>query len=355
MSQLSRLTIVIPTYNRQRFALRNMRFWSGKHVHLFVMDGSSQTIKLEDLVGLADNVHYIWMPVSLEERLRVAIELVDTEFVVMLPDDEFFLPSGLQCCIDELDSRKDVIVCVGRCLNFWAAKNHLTVSPRYAFWPSILQETSQGRMEANMSTLNSLTIYGVMRRDPWVNCVKLIAERVFSCCYVTEQLFELFSSYQGKSRVIDALMWFRSGENPPTAFKGWNRDYHFQHWYLDQRNTAEINVMFDILRKNVLLVTPGADRTSLEGLRKAIDIFVIRVEEATKGQSKIKKQLRKCAEIIAANLPKKIKYPIKRVLGLTRTEFPFREIPERLKQVGISCDVDDLMDVEDSLKQFYKS
>ena len=355
-SNLSKLSLVIPTYNRQRFALRNMWFWSGSPVQLFVLDGSRQAISQEQLAGLSDNVHYMWMPDSLEERLMAVTQLLKTQYAAMLSDDEFFLPNGLQCCIDELESREDLIVCIGRCLNFWATKQRMTVSHRYMSWPSILHESAQGRMEANMSTLNSLTIYGVMRRDPWINCIKLVTEKTFSCCYVTEQLFELFSSYQGKSRVIDVLSWFRSGENHPTSFKGWNRDYHFQHWYLDQRNADELNIMFDILRKNALLITPEVDQESLDqGLRKAIDIFVTKIEASKTLVGEIKKPFRKWAEIIAANLPKNVKYPLKDVLGLTKNEFPFEKIPERLQQVSFSCDAADLMSVKESLKQFYGS
>ncbi|MBI4208589.1 MAG: TIGR00180 family glycosyltransferase [Deltaproteobacteria bacterium] len=356
MSSLSSLSLVTPTYNRQRFALRSMRFWSGKGAHVIMIDGSSQPIPQEHLAGVADNVRYMWMPISLEERLRAATQLLDTEYVALLADDEFFLPNGLQRCIDELESREDVIACVGRCLNFWATKRRLTVSHRYMSWPSILQESAQERMEAKMATLHALTIYGVVRRDPWVNCIRLVTEKVFSCCYVTEHLFELFSSYQGKSRVIDVLSWFRSGENHPTSFKGWNRDYHFEHWYREQRNAAEISEMFDIIKKSVLSVTPGTDQASLDhGLRKAIDILVNRAEAGKTRVSKIIAPFRKCAYVIAANLPKKVKYPLKHMLGLSRNEFPFEEIPERLKQVGISCDAADLMGVKESLKQFYGS
>lgn len=356
MANLSDLTVVILSYQRQGYLARNMAYWSGKPPTVIVLDGTERPLSSEILGKMAPNIHYHWMNVKYEDRLRAAIPLIKTKYVVQLSDDEYFLPSGLQSCIDELESHDDLIVCVGRCMNFWfwPSKRRITVSHRYMNWPSILQESAQERMEAKMLNLGALTIYGVMRRDPWVNCIRLITEIAFSCCYVTEQLFELFSSYQGKSRVIDVLSWFRSGENHPKSFKGWNRDYHFEHWYRERRNAAEISTMFDILTKNALLVTPGAERTSLDrGLRKAIDIFVSQAEAGKTRMSKIKTPFRKCAETIAANLPKSIKYPLKDVLGLTRDHFDFNQLPERLAKAGIACNVDDLNHVAASLRRFY--
>lgn len=354
MTDLSDLTVVIVSYQRQNFLVRSMAYWSGKLPTVIVVDGTERPISRKVLERMSTNIRYHWMNAKYEDRLRSVIPLIETKYVVQLSDDEYFLPSGLQSCIDMLESSDDVVACVGRCMNFWPSKKGTAVSHRYMNWPSILQNSAQERMEAKMATLHALTIYGVMRRDPWINCIRLITERAFSCCYVTEHLFELFSSYQGKSKVIDVLSWFRSGENHPKSFRGWNRDYHFEHWYREQRNAAEINTMFDILRKNVLLVTPATDQVLLDqGLRKAIDIFVRQAEVGKTRMSKIKAPFRKCAEMIAANLPKSIKYPLKDMLGLTRAHFDFNHLPERLTKMGIACNVDDLNQIATSLRQFY--
>lgn len=354
MVDLSELTVVIISYQRQDFLARNMLYWSGMLPTVIVVDGTERPIMSKVLEQMASNIHYYWMHTKYEDRLRSVIPLIKTKYVVQLSDDEYFLPTGLQRCMDVLESERDVIACVGRCMNFWPTKKGTTVSHRYMNWPSILQDSAQERMEAKMFNLGALTIYGVMRRDPWINCIRLITEKAFSCCYVTEHLFELFSAYQGKSRVIDVLSWFRSGENHPKSFKGWNRDYHFEHWYRKQQNADEINTMFDILRKNVLLVTPEADPVLLDqGLRKAIEIFVRQAEAGKTRMSKIKAPFRKFAELIAANLPKSIKYPLKDILGLTRDHFDFNQLPERLAKVGIACHVDDLNQVVNSLRRFY--
>src|SRR3989344_4065841 len=101
MSLLSKLTLVIPTYNRQRYVLRNMRYWSGSMVAVHVLDGSEQPILAEEMVGLAANVNYHYLPIPILERLQRAVDLVQTEYVALLGDDEFFVPNALQACISE--------------------------------------------------------------------------------------------------------------------------------------------------------------------------------------------------------------------------------------------------------------
>ena len=83
MSLLSKLTLVIPTYQRQRYALRNMRYWSGSEVTLHVLDGSEQPIPAEEMAGITANINYHHMPVSWIDRIEKAGNLVQTKYAAM--------------------------------------------------------------------------------------------------------------------------------------------------------------------------------------------------------------------------------------------------------------------------------
>lgn len=354
MSQLSKLTIIILTYNRPLFAIRSMKYWSGSDITVHILDGSSEALKETKRQGISDNVHYHHLPISLYERLKLSVDMVKTEFSVLLSDDEYFLPKGLEICINELDNNKDIVACMGRCLYMWPRKGRITLIPYYMWWKSIMQDTPQERMEASMSVLHSVTIYAVMRSENWINCIKILAEKEFSCVYIPEHQFELFSVYQGKAKLIDELTWLRSGENHPTAFKNWNRDFGLEDWYRKKGNEEEFNEFFKILTKHALAYDPGINIDETEkGFRKAGNIWVVKAESGKTRMSKIKEPFRKFAEKIAANLPKSIKYPLKDLLGLNKNQFDFKEIPEKLKEMGISFDIDNLRVIEKQLKDFY--
>jgi glycosyltransferase domain-containing protein len=354
MANLSDLTVVILSYQRLLFLVRSMEYWSGKLPTVIILDGTETPVPDEVLNRMAPNIKYNWNPVKYEDRLRSVIPMIQTRYVVQLSDDEFFLPNGLQRCINELETDEELVACVGRCLYFWPRKGRITVMNYYTWWKSILQNSAQERMEETMNTMHALTIYGVVRCENWINCIKVLTEKAFTCCYVTEHQFELFSSYQGKAKIIDVLSWFRSGENHPKSFKNWDRSYHFEHWYRKPENAQEVNELFKVLMKYAIRFDPEIDRDTTEkGFRKAVEIFVTKAESGKTKRSEFMVPFRKFADTIAANLPRKIKYPLKEILGLAKGQFEFTEIPDRLDKMGITYQTEDLKDVERSLQKFY--
>ena len=80
-SILKKMTIVMPTYERLEFAIRNMNYWSGKQVQLLVLDGSKQKISDKELEKFSDNIKYYHLPISMAERLKFAKNLIFTEYV----------------------------------------------------------------------------------------------------------------------------------------------------------------------------------------------------------------------------------------------------------------------------------
>ena len=118
---LQRLTLVVPTYERAKYALRNMRYWSGRGPTIHVLDGSKQPIDLNSLAAFGGNIHYHHRPEPIAKRIERAFQLIDSEYVAMLCDDEFFLPSGLKASIDELDRDREIVACMGSPLGFKAS------------------------------------------------------------------------------------------------------------------------------------------------------------------------------------------------------------------------------------------
>ena len=111
MPDLSDLTIIIISYKRRNYALRSLKYWSGKGVRVHLLDGSAESIPENLLQGLEENITYHHLYKSLFERLRIGPELVETEYSILLGDDEFFLPSALQACIDELEADRSLVAC----------------------------------------------------------------------------------------------------------------------------------------------------------------------------------------------------------------------------------------------------
>lgn len=224
-SLLRKLTIILPTYNRQAYALRAMNFWSGSGVTLHVLDGSSKAIKDRHLAKIGKNVNYHHMPVSIIERLKKIVECLNTEYTMLSGDDDTFLISSIEKCIYEIEVSKELISCIGRSLGFLSDQVSVKGFPVYTEMRgySLLQDDPIERMISHMNPYTCSIIYSVVQTDAWKKAMTALVEKDFQVPGLEELQFELVVSYLGKSKVIEELMWLRSFENapirdyPPTA------------------------------------------------------------------------------------------------------------------------------------------
>ena len=68
-SELSKLTLVMATYGRQKHAIRNMTYWSNTGVIFLVLDASPIPISNEILKNFSDNIIYIHDKSHYNQRL----------------------------------------------------------------------------------------------------------------------------------------------------------------------------------------------------------------------------------------------------------------------------------------------
>jgi glycosyltransferase domain-containing protein len=243
MKNLSELTIVMLTYNRPDYALRQMRFWSGAPATLLVLDGSKNPIKKEDLEGIESNIQYYHMPCSYEERFSKALDLITTPFTISLCDDEFFVPSTLDKNITFLKQNPEYVACIGRCLKFIYLNTGISTSIKYGKFKNyrVVENTPKERVAKHMTDYMHSTMYAVQRSDVWKKTISLLTmgNFHFSCPYVLEMLIEISTVYQGKATTTDELMWLRSEENAPAD--GEDRKVSIHRWMQDEKYSAEVS------------------------------------------------------------------------------------------------------------------
>lgn len=253
MSHLSNLSLVVLTYNRPLYAIRQMRFWTGTPVNLFILDGSEFAINDNDLaqLKLSNNIYYHHWPYPIEERVKQIIPLISTSYVVLLGDDDFFIPSSLIACINELEGNKDMVACMGRTLVFSIDSMGITGKPFYSEMKNykIDENNASDRMIEHMKNYTCSTIYAVHKAEIWKNCMTIFSSgnNKYSSSYPLELEFEMASAYFGKSKVINNLMWLRSKENPPVNTTDHNRKLPFEEWIHDQKYGAEVELFYTTL------------------------------------------------------------------------------------------------------------
>jgi glycosyltransferase domain-containing protein len=283
MHILSKLTLVLFTYNRQDYALRNMRYWSGRGAKILVLDGTDQAIDSVLLEELESNIKYHHLPISIHERLAYSITLIEeeSEFVALYGDDEFFSQSALENCIVELEKDPSLVSCMGRTIGFNPTENGLIGRSMYNEMKDyiLMQDDPIDRMVAHMGNYTSSTIYSVIRTPVWKRATNAFVKNLFNVFSIEEYIFEMVVTYMGKSKVIPVLYWFRSLENERII----QNDNKFNIWW-NSSECMEEKELFINLMVNSLSCENDIDKIKLrKGIIKTGDAFTVWANELAIG------------------------------------------------------------------------
>ena len=122
---LSKLTVVIPSYCRQDFIIRQCANWHGSGASVVIMDGSPKPLANtlhQAITDLAD-ITYLHSTADAVDRLKHAATLIKTPYAVLCSDDEFLLASGLCSAIALLEQDQDLVACIGQSLLYYLLNN----------------------------------------------------------------------------------------------------------------------------------------------------------------------------------------------------------------------------------------
>lgn len=237
MNKLSKLSIVIPTINRQKYALQQMIYWSSTKIPIYILDGSKEPMDYNSY-HLGNNIHYYHLPISKEERIYQSTKFIKTPYVMFLCDDEFLIINTLTKCIDYLDDNRDFISCGGRCFGFHQTAKGVMINPIYINMKSHVNKDPTIRMTEHMNPYVPSFHYSMLRTDIWknniidINCQYDVSVPSFINGSVFEVLFELYTCYQGKSMIIDDIMSLRNMMvNPIDCIQPSDRISSLKVWY----------------------------------------------------------------------------------------------------------------------------
>lgn len=234
---LEKLTIVIFSYNRHKYLIRTIKYWSRYNVKLLVLDGSST--KLNDICLQKKNIKYVYNTSGLYKRLLSSINYIDTEFTILSCDDEFYLPSALSSCIEFLYKEIEFSNCGGRAIGFRTDKKDIFGMKAYPKLNdfSLSHNNAIDRATKHFSNYVPAHFYSVMRTRKW----KIICRHVFEKQYNLDAAFELQVEFlcviAGKSKIIPELMWLRNKEVVPINFDLKKLDK--QKWWFDKKYKNE--------------------------------------------------------------------------------------------------------------------
>jgi len=314
-TDLGRLTLVVPTYNRQEFTLRLINYWSDKGPRLIVLDGSARPIKSKTLDGLGLHIQYFHQPIGMYQRLLESLNFIQTEFVALAGDDEFYVPSAVEACIVELDNDAAMVACCGRALGFTPKSQMLIGRTQYPLLEkyAVDSDLSEMRVSQHMRYYVPSLIYAICRTQQWKASWKYILSKEFPAFAIGELQFEMCMSYAGKSKVISELMWLRSNnENKPVhgTDPSLNPTKRFPHWWRNTENVIEYEEFISIMTKAFAELKPNGSNDTRSVVIDGVEAYLDFVGERANARN-MKSVLRNVA---AKVIPESLKPHIKALL-----------------------------------------
>lgn len=272
--ELRYLTVVIPSYCRQPFLLRQIVYWMNTPATLIILDGSPEPLPL-DLLNLSDKklkLTYVHNPVHPIDRLDDLPRLIKTKYVVMCGDDEFHLQCGLRKAIQRLEEKLDEIGCMGQSLRYFISKDksNIVYGMGYPHFKYEVQSVNpRVRFKQAMEQYNAATPYAVMRKEVWLEAA--VSSTKTACKEVWEVQQALTTYSAGKFSTVDVVYWLRSDENPPIADTDIYKNVSFPEWlqsrvYASERKKV-IGSIAAVLKKYGDISMAKAESLAHDGLR----------------------------------------------------------------------------------------
>ena len=361
MASLADLTLVIPAYNRPAYLERQIDFWSATNVHLCILDGSKESAPQSLIDRMGPNIYYRHLPIGFNERLVMACDLVQTKYVALLGDDELYAPHGLSDCIEALEADSRLIACVGRAMYFFERDGQIFGNQVYEKSENLVHSFGSDIDRLNESSVDiergPYLLYGLFKSSEWKKTVQVSYGRKYSSGYVYELAFHLIATLLGPTRMVESLVWMRSGENPAMSSDAVNRKIGIGEWGTDSRYVGEVAYFVDAI-VDVVVSEGRLTKAQLQDtLLHAVQGFV---------QYSLHKPKRPIAYwhrtlyFLARQTPKFLKQLLKRYMPtMLGTALDYRGVPmaeavAEMQGRGIASNAQEMLGLENFLLSFHK-
>ena len=205
------LTIIILTFNRPKILKELLRYHAEFRGNIIVADGSK---KPEYINASCDRIRYIHLPseghdfYSVQERLKAAIYIVKTPYVLLHADRRFVTHSGINVCLDFLEKNRNVSAADGRYIYFTGPEGNYSAIPHYYVrnYFSTTAEDFKQRMKDSYEFGYRPNFYSVMRTEVWKDYVDYFPADVLKVhvCF-TEFFLQMVVCMHGKIACLPVL------------------------------------------------------------------------------------------------------------------------------------------------------
>lgn len=228
------LTIVVATFERPKFILRQIKYLSNLNTRVIITDGSKTPLS-SDLLSIIEkmpHIEYVHNERSYVERISSIANEIYTPFAMCLADDDLYLQTGLFSAIKKLEEDLSAVACMGQSLGLDRAFNRAylfkygTNLRNY----EVSEKSAEQRLWSGFSGYRSATPYAVFRTDAFSKVWS--ARENLTCLEAVEYENAIRTYIEGKLVTTESIYWLRSFETEPVpSIIDGSRATDFSTWF----------------------------------------------------------------------------------------------------------------------------
>lgn len=228
-----RLTVLLTLKDRSPFTFRWMRYANAVHFpfKIFIADGGSDD-RVPEVLGNKTNFpelnyEYVRYPfdrtyTDFYHKVENALKRITTPYVVMVDNDDFYIPAGMTRAVDFLESHLDYVSCRGEYIGFDVRSRHdnrsmgslygelIVHGPQYHFInePSNESESPTQRVK-NCFVRWTSNWNNIQRTDQLRYIWNIVVALDLKDIYLQELLTDGLRSAMGKTKCDDYPYYYR--------------------------------------------------------------------------------------------------------------------------------------------------
>lgn len=280
LCDLSDLTIIIPTYNRQNFLVRQIIYLSNYNVNLLIADGSEKKIDQKIINKLKNykDFNYIHSNnLSYVDRIKFASKKIQSKYAMCLAEDDFLVFSGVEKAIQQLKNDTSLSACFGQIAaldyNKFKKKSYLIDYGASLKNYSIRHSNPKDRLNFAFESYRSFSPYAVFNQSQFKEIWSKIDHSF--CLELTEYEHAINTLLIGEIKIINELFWIRSQELESLDNKvDGSRKNNFKKWYVDKNFELDVKKFEERTLKNLSYYLDCSQKESAKILKELINCLI---------------------------------------------------------------------------------
>ena len=277
--QLRQLTIIIPSFERPDYILRQVVHWAFREPSVVIVDGSREAIgaRLLDLLTDVPNIRYVASQESYVNRVKQACDLAETSYAMCLADDDLLLVAGLNEAIEHLENTPGIVACMGQVVGL-DYDDHRPSAYVFPYGKSlegygVEHHDAIYRMRFALDGYRTATSYAVYRtwafREVWLGL------DTTACPEATEYEHAIATYISGNVSTVPAVYWLRSFEaGPVDSVVDGTRKTDFARWWKNQEYANERIDFVDRLAMRLQSRTGMGNREAREQIIEVVGLIL---------------------------------------------------------------------------------